>query len=136
MVALHCSVQHLTVLEAMQLAARLKVARARQREALVPALLHTLGLAQSVNTVKQNSRANISIPGRSCEATRTAALSGGERKRLALGLELLSNPAVLYCDEVTSGLDSAGCSSTVALLARLARLGRTVVCTIHQPSAR
>ena len=48
MLALHCSVQHLTVLEAMQLAARLKVARARQREELVPALLHTLGLAQSV----------------------------------------------------------------------------------------
>ena len=62
-------------------------------------------------------------------------LSGGQRKRVSVGLELLTNPAVLLCDEPTSGLDAKMAADVVAILRSLSsRKGRTVVATIHQPS--
>ena len=61
-------------------------------------------------------------------------LSGGQRKRVSIGLELLANPAVLLCDEPTSGLDAKMAADVVAILRKLSRSGRTVVATIHQPS--
>ena len=61
-------------------------------------------------------------------------LSGGQRKRVSIGLELLTNPSVLLCDEPTSGLDAKMAADVVAILRALSRRGRTVVATIHQPS--
>ena len=63
-------------------------------------------------------------------------ISGGQRKRLSLASEVLTNPSIMFCDEPTSGLDSFMAASVVEILKKLARQGRTVICTIHQPSSR
>lgn len=62
-------------------------------------------------------------------------LSGGERKRLSIGLEMVSNPSIFFLDEPTTGLDEVTASQCVALLRDLAHQNHTVVCTIHQPSS-
>ncbi|KAJ8527744.1 hypothetical protein K7X08_015195 [Anisodus acutangulus] len=63
-------------------------------------------------------------------------ISGGERKRLSIGQEMLINPSLLFLDEPTSGLDSTTALRIVSTLRDLAKGGRTVVMTIHQPSSR
>jgi ABC-type multidrug transport system ATPase subunit len=63
-------------------------------------------------------------------------LSGGERKRVSIGQEMLINPSLLLLDEPTSGLDSTTAQRIVSTLRELAKGGRTIVMTIHQPSSR
>ncbi|KAL8166200.1 hypothetical protein V2J09_007699 [Rumex salicifolius] len=63
-------------------------------------------------------------------------VSGGERKRVSIGQEMLVNPSLLFLDEPTSGLDSTTAQTIVWTLSRLAKGGRTVVMTIHQPSSK
>lgn len=63
-------------------------------------------------------------------------VSGGERKRVSIGQEMLINPSLLFLDEPTSGLDSTTAQKIVSNLWELAMGGRTVVMTIHQPSSR
>ncbi len=64
----------------------------------------------------------------------TRGLSGGERKRVNIGMELASDPLVLFLDEPTSGLDSTAATEVVKCLQTIARVGNiTVVCVIHQP---
>ncbi|PSR92877.1 ABC transporter G family member 9 like, partial [Actinidia chinensis var. chinensis] len=63
-------------------------------------------------------------------------VSGGERKRVSIGQEMLINPSLLFLDEPTSGLDSTTAQRIVSTLWELANGGRTVVMTIHQPSSR
>ena len=62
-------------------------------------------------------------------------VSGGERKRTNIGVELITNPKILLLDEPTSGLDSFTAEKVVQTLHDLAHRGRTIICTIHQPSA-
>jgi ABC-type multidrug transport system ATPase subunit/ABC-type multidrug transport system permease subunit len=109
----------LTTSENMQIAADLKlpleVSQSEKAET-IQAILNMLGLEQTRNT-------------------RASGLSGGQRKRLSIALELVNNPTVMFLDEPTTGLDSSSCSQCIKLLKDLAGQGRTIVCTIHQPSA-
>ncbi|HEY2762792.1 MAG TPA: ATP-binding cassette domain-containing protein [Pseudonocardiaceae bacterium] len=65
---------------------------------------------------------------------RISALSGGERKRASIAVELLTRPAALFLDEPTSGLDPATGRELVRLLGRLAADGSTVVFATHNPA--
>ena len=60
-------------------------------------------------------------------------LSGGQRKRASIAVELLTRPAVLALDEPTSGLDPATSREVLAVLRRLADTGTTVLLTTHAP---
>jgi len=62
-------------------------------------------------------------------------ISGGERRRVSIGLDLIVNPRLLFLDEPTSGLDSTMAEQVVTILKDLAQQGRTIICTIHQPSS-
>jgi len=66
---------------------------------------------------------------------RRKTVSGGERKRVSVAHEMLTNPSVLFLDEPTSGLDSTAALILVQALGKLASNGRTVISTIHQPNA-
>ncbi|KAG5597220.1 hypothetical protein H5410_038452, partial [Solanum commersonii] len=69
------------------------------------------------------------------ESSRT--ISGGEKRRVAIGVELVHDPAVVLLDEPTSGLDSASAFHVMHLLKSMAKNhGKTIVLTIHQPGFR
>uniref|UniRef100_A0A3Q3DLZ7 ATP-binding cassette, sub-family G (WHITE), member 2a n=1 Tax=Hippocampus comes TaxID=109280 RepID=A0A3Q3DLZ7_HIPCM len=60
-------------------------------------------------------------------------ISGGERKRTNIGMELIIDPPVLFLDEPTTGLDASTANSVLTLLKRMANSGRTIILSIHQP---
>jgi len=62
-------------------------------------------------------------------------ISGGERKRTAVGVELVVRPSLVFLDEPTSGLDSYSATQIVQLLKKVANAGTGVLFTIHQPSS-
>ena len=105
----------LTVTEALTFAARLRLPAGTPRSEIVKLVDHTiasLGLSDRVNL-------------------QTGRLSGGQRKRVSVGVELLSRPPLLFLDEPTSGLDPLAEFKLMELLRRLADTGCTVVCTTH-----
>lgn len=71
-----------------------------------------------------------------CKNTPIRYISGGERKRLALATEVITNPKLLICDEPTSGLDASMALTVVQTLKHMALEGKTIICTIHQPSTQ
>eukprot|EP00802_Teleaulax_amphioxeia_P015194 Tamp_15280.p1 GENE.Tamp_15280~~Tamp_15280.p1 ORF type:complete len:368 (+),score=67.59 Tamp_15280:62-1105(+) len=62
-------------------------------------------------------------------------ISGGERKRVGIAIELVTNPSIIFLDEPTSGLDTFTAYTVCSILKDLAAAGRTVVATMHQPSS-
>lgn len=62
-------------------------------------------------------------------------ISGGQRKRLNVSMELIREPAILYVDEPTSGLSSMDSENMMLLLRQQARKGKIIVVNIHQPSS-
>lgn len=107
-----------TVEENMMIAAYLKIGNVTHtfRQILTENILKKLNLTKAKDT-------------------RTDRLSGGQKKRLSIALELLGNPPIMFLDEPTTGLDSLASLQCVSALQALAKNGRTIICTIHQPSA-
>lgn len=62
-------------------------------------------------------------------------ISGGEKKRVSIALEILTRPSLLFLDEPTSGLDSASAFFVIQALRNISCDGRTVISSIHQPSS-
>ncbi|XP_051008224.1 broad substrate specificity ATP-binding cassette transporter ABCG2-like isoform X1 [Acomys russatus] len=60
-------------------------------------------------------------------------VSGGERKRTSIGMELITDPSILFLDEPTTGLDSSTANAILLLLKRMSKRGRTIIFSIHQP---
>ncbi|XP_043694384.1 ABC transporter G family member 9 [Telopea speciosissima] len=116
---------HLTVIETLVFTALLRLPNSLTREEKI---MH----AEAVITQLGLSRCKNSIIG----GPLLRGVSGGERKRVSIGQEMLINPSLLFLDEPTSGLDSTTAQRIVSTLWELAEGGRTVVMTIHQPSSR
>lgn len=69
----------------------------------------------------------VGIPG-------VSGLSTQQRKRLTIAVELVANPSIIFMDEPTSGLDARAAAIVMRTVRNTVDTGRTVVCTIHQPS--
>jgi ABC-type multidrug transport system ATPase subunit len=110
--------------QALEMALLLRTARVSKKEKhdRITAMLDTLDLTRSRDT-----RIGSSVE---------KGVSGGERKRTAIGMELMAGSPVLLLDECTSGLDSFAAHEIVKTLKNIASQGNTVVATLHQPSSQ
>ncbi|KAL5234981.1 hypothetical protein ACI65C_002391 [Semiaphis heraclei] len=109
----------LTVREAMEFASKLKcltLSLNASKLKMIDLILENLNLLKIQDTTTMN-------------------LSGGERRKLSIALELVHNPSIMFFDEPTSGLDSLSANQVLATLRELANTGRNIICTIHQASA-
>ncbi|OON14967.1 ABC transporter, ATP-binding protein, partial [Opisthorchis viverrini] len=116
------AVDTLTVRENIAFSAALRLPRkltSEERKAKVDEVIEELGLT--------------SVADRLLGTAYVRGVSGGERKRTCIGIELVKNPLVLYLDEPTTGLDAYTAGSVMKTLRRLADCGRTIVFSIHQP---
>ncbi|KAG0455168.1 hypothetical protein HPP92_024460 [Vanilla planifolia] len=84
-----------------------------------------LRLEKEVHT--EQIDALVGIPG-------VSGLSTEQRKRLTIAVELFANPSIIFMDEPTSGLDARAAAIVMRTVRSTVQTGRTVVCTIHQPS--
>ncbi|KAK0200263.1 P-loop containing nucleoside triphosphate hydrolase protein [Desarmillaria ectypa] len=113
----------LTVRETLTYAASLRLPASTsraQRAQLVDDIILELGLKDCSNTYVG-------------DGVRRKGCSGGELRRVSLGIQLLGNPSVLFLDEPTTGLDATSAFHLVKTLKSLAQKGRTVIMTLHQP---
>ena len=115
----------LTVQETIQFAADFKLPRdvsPGEKRAIVDRVIELLGLSGV-----RHSRIG--------EETKRG-ISGGEKKRVAIGIELVTFPGLLFLDEPTTGLDSTTAQNLIETLRGIARkTAMTIILTIHQPRA-
>uniref|UniRef100_A0A8C1XC41 ATP-binding cassette, sub-family G (WHITE), member 2a n=1 Tax=Cyprinus carpio TaxID=7962 RepID=A0A8C1XC41_CYPCA len=112
----------LTVRENLRFSAALRLPtsiRQREKDEKVEKLIQELGLSKVAD-----SRVGTQL---------IRGISGGERKRTNIGMELIIDPPVLFLDEPTTGLDASTANSVLMLLKRMASSGRTIILSIHQP---
>ncbi|KAM9601511.1 LOW QUALITY PROTEIN: ATP-binding cassette sub-family G member 8 [Trichechus inunguis] len=115
---------NLTVRETLAFVAQLRLPRTfsqAQRDKRVEDVITELRLRQCADTCVGN--------------TYVRGVSGGERKRISIGVQLLWNPGILILDEPTSGLDSFMAHNLVRTLSRLAKGNRLVLISLHQPGS-
>ncbi|KAL6988166.1 ABC transporter G member 22 [Sarracenia purpurea var. burkii] len=116
---------HLTVRETLTYAALLRLPKTltkQEKEKRAIDVICELGLERCQDTMIGGSFVR--------------GVSGGERKRVCIGNEIIINPSLLFLDEPTSGLDSTTALRIVEILQDIAEAGKTVITTIHQPSSR
>ncbi|KAE8678344.1 ABC transporter G family member 11 [Hibiscus syriacus] len=114
----------LTVRETISYSARLRLPDSMPRSekrALVESTIIEMGLQDCADTVVGNWHLR--------------GISGGEKRRVSIALEILMRPRLLFLDEPTSGLDSASAFFVTQTLRGLSRDGRTVIASVHQPSS-
>ncbi|XP_075400144.1 broad substrate specificity ATP-binding cassette transporter ABCG2 [Tenrec ecaudatus] len=112
----------LTVRENLQFSAALRLPttmRNHEKNERINTIIQELGLAKVADSKvgTQFSR----------------GVSGGERKRTSIGMELITDPSILFLDEPTTGLDSSTANAVLLLLKRMSKQGRTIIFSIHQP---
>ncbi|KAK2633800.1 hypothetical protein Ddye_028592 [Dipteronia dyeriana] len=115
----------LTVEETLMFAAEFRLPRTlskSKKKMRVQALMDQLGLRTAAKTVIGD------------EGHR--GVSGGERRRVSIGTDIIHDPILLFLDEPTSGLDSTSAFMVVKVLQRIAQSGSLVIMSIHQPSYR
>ena len=118
----------LTVREALFYGARLRLPKDMSRaeiEGRIETVLTELGL------IDRND--NLDVRDVILGTATRKGISGGQRKRVNLALELLPDPPVLFLDEPTSGLSSVDTVQVMQYLRKLADQGKTIVLTLHQP---
>ncbi|SCU86089.1 LADA_0D12200g1_1 [Lachancea dasiensis] len=114
----------LTVRETLSFAAELRLHElsAPERELRVEETIAELGLKHCENTLVGNELVK--------------GISGGEKRRVSMGIHLLTDPSILLLDEPTSGLDSFTSFKILEVLSNISKKpGKTVILTIHQPRA-
>ena len=113
-----------TARDAIEFSAALRLPRGTtsvERESWVDTVLTMLELTPLENTLVGTES--------------TGGMSFEQKKRVSIGVELAANPAILFLDEPTTGLDSRAAQIVIRNIKRIAASGRSIVCTIHQPSA-
>jgi len=110
--------QTMSVRECLEFAAKLKLSGTYEDK--------MKRVSDIITELRLQKCANTKIGG-----TMIKGVSGGERKRTSIGVELITDPMLIFLDEPTTGLDSFTAMSVVETMRELALSGRTIVSTIH-----
>lgn len=113
----------LTVFESLLLSARLRLPSDVDQETQMVFVEEVMELVELTSL----SGALVGLPG-------IDGLSTEQRKRLTIAVELVANPSIVFMDEPTSGLDARSAAIVMRTVRNIVNTGRTIVCTIHQPS--